>query len=116
MKRPDYYFLDPTVVIESNDDMVRFESRHRLYGAVSREERRAREATPAHREGEGGAVVALAADDLLVRADELGAGAGGEEGGDGGALRVEAEPGAALFGGGHAVVGDELHGSGSLLH
>ena len=43
MKRPDYYFLDPSARIETPDEMVRFEPRHRLYGAVSNEERRARE-------------------------------------------------------------------------
>ena len=43
MKRPDYYFLDPSAKIDTPDDMVRFEPRYRLYGAVSNEERRARE-------------------------------------------------------------------------
>jgi len=43
MKRPDYFFLDPSVTVESADDMVRFESLHRLHGAVSNEERRERE-------------------------------------------------------------------------
>ena len=43
MKRPDYYFLDPSARIESPDEMVRFESQYRLHGAISNEERRARE-------------------------------------------------------------------------
>ena len=43
MKRPDYYYLDPSQKIETPDDMVRFESRYRLYGAITNEERRARE-------------------------------------------------------------------------
>ena len=43
MKRPDYFYLDPSVRVQSADEMVNFESRHRLYGAVSNEERRARE-------------------------------------------------------------------------
>ena len=43
MKRPDYYYLDPMLDIETPDDMVRFESRYRLYGAISNEERRGRE-------------------------------------------------------------------------
>jgi len=44
MKRPDYYFLDPTATaVESRDDMISFESRHHLYGAITNEERRGRE-------------------------------------------------------------------------
>ena len=43
MKRPDYFYLDPSARVETADEMVRFESRHRLYGAISAEERRARE-------------------------------------------------------------------------
>lgn len=43
MKRPDYFYLDPNARIESADEMVRFESRYRLYGAISEEEMSARE-------------------------------------------------------------------------
>ncbi|MFT4546172.1 MAG: hypothetical protein ACI8XO_000685 [Verrucomicrobiales bacterium] len=43
MKRPDYFYLDPSVRVQSADEMVNFESRHLLYGAVSKEERRTRE-------------------------------------------------------------------------
>ena len=43
MKRPDYYYLDPSVRVDSPDDMVRFESRHHMYGAITNEERRQRE-------------------------------------------------------------------------
>ena len=43
MSRPDYYFLDPGTKIDTPDEMIRFEPRHRLYGAVTKEERRARE-------------------------------------------------------------------------
>lgn len=43
MKRPDYFFLDPTARVQAVDDMVRFESNYLLYGAVSNEERRERE-------------------------------------------------------------------------
>lgn len=43
MKRPDYYYLDPSVRVQSADEMVNFESQHRLYGAVTKEERNLRE-------------------------------------------------------------------------
>lgn len=43
MKRPDYFYLDPSARVETADEMVRFESRYRLYGAISKEEARARE-------------------------------------------------------------------------
>jgi hypothetical protein len=43
MKLPDYYFLDPSLRIATGDDMVVFESRHHLHGAITREERSARE-------------------------------------------------------------------------
>ena len=44
MKLPDYYFLDPSAeTAKSQDDMIRFESLHRLHGAISNEDRRGRE-------------------------------------------------------------------------
>jgi hypothetical protein len=43
MKLPNYYYLDPGAQIASPDEMVRFESRHYLHGAISNDDRRARE-------------------------------------------------------------------------